>query len=418
MYFSLATVIAALPFLVSASPLRSASSDAAGQYMKISIYRRDDFFPGGDSLINKDAMQGQIEDSMAKIQRGFEAFQRNTGKRHPSDMGNLLHARKIGHDSLTDFSNVLWYGTIQVGTPPQNYTVDFDTGSSDLFLPGPTCNTNCAGHKAYNPSQSSSSKDTHQTFQLSYGDGSSVQGEQYSDSVIIQGLASQNQRLGAATQYSTGFSKSRFPPDGLLGLAFQEISDYNAPPVFASFVQQAQTTQTVFTFRLTSSQGSELELGSSSLAGNAVTYTPVTQQGYWQVNMQSVLVNGKNVLGQISAIIDSGTTYIIGDDANVRKLYASIPGAKDASMTVGQGYYTVPCNAVPTVSLTFGGKSFAISPSILNLGRVSSGSNDCVAALVSSGIATDFWIVGDIFMRNVNTVFDYGNKRVGFSPLN
>ncbi|TFK51818.1 acid protease [Heliocybe sulcata] len=400
MYFSLAAIIAALPFLVSASPFRSAAFDdsrqSAASGTKISIYRRDAFISGGDGVINKDALQGQIQRSMAKMQRGFNLFQRNTGKRHPFDIGRLLHARKVGHDSLTSFSNILWYGTIQVGTPPQNYTVDFDTGSSDLFLPGPACIINCAGHKPYNPSQSS---------------------PQRTDSVIIEGLTSKTQRLGAATQYSTGFSKSRFPPDGLLGLAFQEISDYNAPPVFASFVQQAQTTQAVFTFRLTSGQGSELELGSSSLAGSAVTYTPVTQQGYWQVNMQSVLVNGKNVLGQISVIVDSGTTYIIGDDANVRKLYASVPGAKNASMTVGQGYYTVPCNAVPTISLTFGGKSFAISPSILNLGRVSSGSTDCVAALVSSGIATDFWIVGDIFMRNVNTVFDYGNKRVGFSPL-
>ncbi|EPQ56531.1 acid protease [Gloeophyllum trabeum ATCC 11539] len=415
MQFKLATVIAALPFLVSASPLDTATLDNTPRSlpsgMKVPMHRRADHFTGEDGTVNTAVLQDQIKNSLLKMQRGFEAYQRNTGKRHPLDMSNLLHARKIGVDALTDYSNVLWYGAIQVGTPPQNYTVDFDTGSSDLFLPGPNCKTNCAGHKAYNPSQSSTSKDVHQTFQLAYGDGSTVQGEQYSDTVQLSGLTATSQRLGAANQYSTGFNKNQFPPDGLLGMGFQSISQYNSPPPFQSFAQQKQVDQPVFTFRLTANAGSQLEVGSSSIAGNAVTYT----KGYWQVNMDNVLVNGKRAVGQLSVIIDSGTTLVIGDSKSVKMLYAAVPGSKDASRTVGQGYYTVPCSAIPTISLTFSGKSFPISPSIFNLGRVSRGSNDCVGGVVSSDIAQNFWIVGDIFLRNVYAVFDYGNVQVGFS---
>ena len=65
--------------------------------------------------------------------------------------------------------------------------MDFDTGSSDLFLPGSDCDSTCDGHTLYNPSASSTSSDFGQTFQLQYGDGSTVGGEQYTDIVSLAG---------------------------------------------------------------------------------------------------------------------------------------------------------------------------------------------------------------------------------------
>lgn len=68
------------------------------------------------------------------------------------------------------------------------FSVDFDTGSSDLFLPGPNCGSTCSGHTKYDPSKSSASKSVGQSFSLQYGDGSTVSGEQYTDTVSIAGL--------------------------------------------------------------------------------------------------------------------------------------------------------------------------------------------------------------------------------------
>ena len=68
------------------------------------------------------------------------------------------------------------------------------------------------------------------------------------------------QTLGAATEYSSGFASSRFPPDGLLGMGFESISVYGANPAFQSFISQNQVDSHMFGFKFSTS-GSELFLG-------------------------------------------------------------------------------------------------------------------------------------------------------------
>jgi len=136
------------------------------------------------------------------------AYEGNTGTPHPL-IGGLITSSKrdSGSDALTDYYAELWYGTISIGTPakafagmnllspvqnrpsdPVSYAVDFDTGSSDLFVPSKKCGSSCSGHERYDPRTSSTSHDLGKTFSLSYGDGSTVNGEEYSDNVIVAGL--------------------------------------------------------------------------------------------------------------------------------------------------------------------------------------------------------------------------------------
>ena len=69
-----------------------------------------------------------------------------------------------------------------------SHTVDFDTGSSDLFVPSTSCGSTCSGHNEYDPDSSSTSCDLKKTFELAYGDGSTVEGEEYTDVVTVAGL--------------------------------------------------------------------------------------------------------------------------------------------------------------------------------------------------------------------------------------
>ena len=66
--------------------------------------------------------------------------------------------------------------------------MDFDTGSSDIFLPSTGCGANCTGHTRYNTSASATAVDLNKTFNITYGSGASVSGEQFKDTVSIAGL--------------------------------------------------------------------------------------------------------------------------------------------------------------------------------------------------------------------------------------
>ena len=47
-----------------------------------------------------------------------------------------------------------------------------------------------------------------------------------------------------------------------------------------------------------------------------------------------------------------------------------IPGAKDATVEYGSGFYLFPCATQLQVSLSLGGQAFALHPDDFNLGRL------------------------------------------------
>jgi cathepsin D len=420
--YTFSAVLALLPFLVNTIPIPSQTSFEVGTGggTQIPLNKRHSFRKH-DGSVNVEYLKHHLAYIQSKIEHGMTAYKKNTGRVHP--MRKVIkrhHAKRAsGGVPLTDSENALWFGNISVGNPPVDFTVDFDTGSSDLVLPGPKCGTSCAGHKIYDPSKSSASQDVGKTFTLSYGDGSTVDGEVFTDDVAIVGITANKQALGVSSNYSTGFQlQGGFPADGLMGMAFRQLSQFNSTPVFQTLVAQGSTDSPVFSFRLTPTSA-ELFIGGSNdklFTGN-ITYTPVTQEGYWSVDMDSVNVNQGIVLDTTPCIIDTGTSLVVGDPESVAQLYQAIPGAADASSTVGDGLYTMPCDTVPTVSLTFNGQPFDIPPETFNLGPVSPGSSDCVGGIMGSDTGSVGWIVGDVFLSNVYSVFDYGNKQVGFAAL-
>jgi len=71
-------------------------------------------------------------------------------------------------------SNIFsYYGSISVGTPPQIFNVQVDTGSSDLWIPSSSCTTTgCTQHRRFNSSKSSTySGIPNGAFTIEYGSG-------------------------------------------------------------------------------------------------------------------------------------------------------------------------------------------------------------------------------------------------------
>ena len=92
------------------------------------------------------------------------------------------------------------------------------------------------------------------------------------NTVVLTASQATNQTIDAAVTYSTQLGSSNFPPDGLMGMAFQPLSLFNAPLFFQTLVYQGQVTDHVFSFYLGSSQG-KLYLGGSNSMLYACAFT-------------------------------------------------------------------------------------------------------------------------------------------------
>ena len=71
---------------------------------------------------------------------------------------------------LTNVQDMVYIGTISVGTPSQSFTVCFDTGSSNTWLPSGHCHsTACANKSRYLSNASSTYRSVGTPIQLAYG---------------------------------------------------------------------------------------------------------------------------------------------------------------------------------------------------------------------------------------------------------
>ncbi|XP_051146621.1 cyprosin-like [Andrographis paniculata] len=237
---------------------------------------------------------------------------------------------------LKNYMDAQYFGEISIGTPPQNFSVIFDTGSSNLWVPSSKCilSIACLFHTKYKAGRSSTYTKNGKSCSIQYGSGS-VSGFLSQDNVGVGDVVVHNQEFIEVTREgSLTFVLAKF--DGIFGLGFQEIAVANSIPVWYNMVDQGLVDEEVFSFWLNRDQNAEVggEIVFGGVDPNHFkgehSYVPVTKKGYWQFEMGDFLIGNKTTGfcdGGCAAIVDSGTSLLAGPSTVIAQVNHAI-GAK------------------------------------------------------------------------------------------
>ncbi|XP_061617345.1 nothepsin [Phyllopteryx taeniolatus] len=353
-----------------------------------------------------------------------DAFSRRYAHCFPAGTPSLRLGRSS--EKLYNFMDAQYFGQISLGSPEQNFSVVFDTGSADLWVPSTYCVSQaCAVHNRFRAFESSSYRHDGRMFGIHYGSGHLL-GVMARDTLKMSGVRVHNQEFGESV-YEPGstFVVARF--DGVLGMAYPSLAEILGNPVFDNMMAGDSLDRPVFSFYLSRRSGGgrdvdgELLLGGTdeALYNGPITWLPVTAKGYWQIRMDSVSVQGVNSFCPrgCQAIVDTGTSLIAGPTDHILILQQLI-GATPTSI----GEFFIDCarlSSLPHVTFVLGGSEFTLTADQYVRKEMLGDKELCLSGFQAVDIVTPqgpLWILGDVFLTEYYSIFDRGNDRVGLAP--
>ncbi|KAI0316832.1 aspartic peptidase domain-containing protein [Amylostereum chailletii] len=306
----------------------------------------------------------------------------------------------------------------------EEYTALLDTGSADLWV------NDRSGLQL--------SKETEQNLTLAFGVGEVVGYVAYAD-LTLGDYEVQDQVFVKAT------SMDDLEIDAIFGLGsdflsvlFKHDENYdfsdNHTPLSNVFNQNTSASNFITLSLSRTASGDDptsgyFTIGSYDPAFAALENSPrvplsppaVTR---WQIALDGMTVNGQNFTFEDAnetppaAEIDSGTSFAFVSQEAADFIYSEIEGAKSCNMS-GVSYWIVPCDAAANLTFGFGGEQFAVHP--LDMAELAyyaqpNGTYNTVCygtylpfSAVNSLSNLKYFLLGDVFMRNVYTAFNFGN---------
>ncbi|XP_027388307.1 pregnancy-associated glycoprotein 2-like [Bos indicus x Bos taurus] len=341
----------------------------------------------------------------------------NFSEEHPYNLSQKAANDQniIYHHPLRSYKDFSYIGNINIGTPPQEFQVLFDTGSSSLWVPSIYCqSSSCYKHNSFVPCNSSTFKATNKIFNTNYT-ATSIKGYLVYDTVRIGNLVSVAQPFGLSLKE---FGFDDVPFDGILGLGYPRRTITGANPIFDNLWKQGVISEPVFAFYLSSQKenGSVVMFGGVNRAyyKGELNWVPVSQVGSWHINIDSISMNGTVVACKrgCQALLDTGTAFLRGPRGSVSKIQKLIH-ARPIDRE-----HVVSCQAIgtlPPAVFTINGIDYPVPAQAY----IQSLSGYCFSNFLvrpQRVNESETWILGEVFLRLYFSVFDRGNNRIGLAP--
>ncbi|PHZ12701.1 acid protease [Rhizopus microsporus ATCC 52813] len=346
---------------------------------------------------------------------------------------------------------------ISVGTPPQDFMVSFDTGSSDTWIPSSKCSNQACKPNAFDSSKSSTFKPLNMSFSITYGLGS-ISADYAKDTMRLGNTSVSGQTFGLATSVADNIiapTDNTITSSGILGLGFPALTA-NSDTVLAydpfifNLAKQSLIPEPIFGVYLGSMDATgwagEVLLGAvnQSKYTGELKYVPVQQNvnpktqkldyTYWSVGIQDIKVIRNNQTTSITAagnssepstknaMLDTGTTFTYLTKEMTDKIIELITQRKSSEMSQSNGLYVVDCNLKTTeaklelmIASADTNQPVHWQTDVMDL-IVPLSENRCGFGITyKENSLNDNFIIGDIILRSSYLVFDMGNKQVGLA---
>jgi Eukaryotic aspartyl protease len=357
-----------------------------------------------------------------------------------------LHRRAKSAEVTIGNAQILYFINVTIGTPPQPFSLQLDTGSSDIWVPSRQSDVCTQTRRACQAGAFQSVRSTtfvdllRNAFQIQYVDGSQIQGDYFADVLHIGDTVTlQNMTMGLATTASRGL--------GIMGIGYsagESVVAIDPSAVYPNVIDQL-VNQGAINSRAYSLYLNDLNADSGNILFGGVDTNKYTgdlialpvQIDAESGNLTSFTVaftgltvmdsSGKNQLTRdniaVPAILDSGTTdtYLPDDLANA--ILDGVGVTTDPSLG-----NVVPCdvgNEQATFVFAFGGKggpvinvalSQFVTPLFSSDGstpKFNGGKDACSFGISAAG--NQPILFGDTFLRSAYAVYDLDNNQIALA---
>ncbi|CEJ81492.1 hypothetical protein VHEMI01614 [[Torrubiella] hemipterigena] len=322
----------------------------------------------------------------------------------------------------SDHVDALYLTEVKIGTPAQTLKLDFDTGSSDLWVFSTDTDSSVVnGQTLYNPKSSTSAKQIPgETWAIHYADESQCSGIIYSDDVTVGGLTVKGQAVESAQTVSQQFTDDA-QSSGLLGLALSKGNTASPTKQKTWFDNiSASLDKKLFTVRLRHQAAGSYNFGyiDSKQYSGAISYTPASTDDLGHRLFKSngySIGSGATKSASITGTADTGTSLFILPDTIANAYWAGVKGAQKVAINNGAGHaWLYPCSTtLPSFNFNVGSGKATVPGADMNFAP--NGNGQCVGGIATLSGLGGISIFGDVALKSNLVIFDDANNQLGWA---